>query len=229
MLLRLAYLTVTNAFAVLRLLPMGDRDKDVEILALRHQISVLERQLSADTRVRFAPEDRAFLAALLTSLRREVLRRLRLLIQPDTVLRRHRDLMRRRHARTSRPKRRGRPPTVRSIRALILRLVRENPSWGYRRVHGELTTLGIKVAPSTVWEILKQEGLDPAPERASTTWADRIWPLAARKKALWLSQSVTRFASRRAATLPRSPNPASVEASADRQSWAAGGADDQLG
>ena len=68
--------------------------------------------------------------------------------------------------------RRGRPPTVRSIRALILRLVRENPGWGYRRVHGELATLGIKVAPSTVWEILKQEGLDPAPQRASTTWAD---------------------------------------------------------
>ena len=55
---------------------------------------------------------------------------------------------------------------------LILRLVRENPSWGYRRVHGELITLGIKIAPSTVWEILKQKGLDPAPERASTTWAD---------------------------------------------------------
>jgi hypothetical protein len=127
-LLRPAYLTVANAFAALRLLPMGDRDKDVEILALRHQITVLERQLSADTRVRFAPEDRAFLAALLTSLPREVLRRLRLLIQPDTVLRRHRDPMRRRHARTCRPKRRGRPPTVRSIRALILRLVRENPS-----------------------------------------------------------------------------------------------------
>jgi transposase InsO family protein len=76
------------------------------------------------------------------------------------------------HVRQDEPKRRGRPPTVRSIRDLILRLVRENPGWGYRRVHGELTMLGIKVAPSTVWEILKQEGLDPAPERASTTWAD---------------------------------------------------------
>ncbi|NBE93205.1 integrase [Nonomuraea sp. KC401] len=172
MLLRLAYLTVTNTFAALRLLPMGDRDKDVEILVLRHQITVLERQLGADTRVRFAPEDRALLAALLTSLPREVLRRLRLLVRPDTVLRWHRDLLRRRHSRTCWPKRPGRPPTVRSIRALILRLVRENPGWGYRRVHGELTTLGIKVAPSTVWEILKQEGLDPAPERASTTWAD---------------------------------------------------------
>jgi transposase len=171
-LLRLAYLAVTNTFAALRLLPMGDRDKDVEILALRHQITVLERQLGADTRVRFAPEDRAFLAALLTLLPREALRRLRLLVRPDTVLRWHRDLMRRRHARTCRPKRPGRPPTVRSIRALILRLVRENPGWGYRRVHGELATLDIKIAPSTVWEILKQEGLDPAPQRASTTWAD---------------------------------------------------------
>ncbi|MET8004217.1 helix-turn-helix domain-containing protein [Nonomuraea glycinis] len=81
-------------------------------------------------------------------------------------------MLKQRHARTCRPKRPGRPPTVRSIRALILRLVRENPSWGYRRVHGELATLGIKVAPSTVWEILKQEGVAPSPERASVTWAD---------------------------------------------------------
>jgi hypothetical protein len=66
----------------------------------------------------------------------------------------------------------GRPATVRSIRALVLRLVRENPNWGYRRVHGELATLGIKVAPSTVWEILKTAGIDPAPQRNSTTWAD---------------------------------------------------------
>ncbi|MFF5209080.1 helix-turn-helix domain-containing protein [Streptosporangium sp. NPDC000396] len=172
MLFRLAYLTVTNAFAALRLLPMSDRDKDVEILALRHQITVLERQLGADTKVRFTLEDRAFLASLLASLPREVLGWLRLLVRPDTVLRWHREFMKRRHAGTCRPKRRGRPPTVRSIRVLIVRLVRENPGWGYRRVHGELTTLGIKVAPSTVWEILKQEGLDPAPERASTTWAD---------------------------------------------------------
>ncbi|MGW3346308.1 integrase core domain-containing protein [Nonomuraea rubra] len=172
MLLRLAYLTVTSAFAALRLLPMSDRDKDMEILVLRHQLAVLERQLGADTRVRFVPEDRALLAALLTSLPREVLRRLRLLVRPDTVLRWHSDLMRRRHGRICRPKRPGRPPTVHSIRALILRLVRENPSWGYRRIHGELTTLRIKVAPSTVWEILKQAGLDPAPERATTTWAD---------------------------------------------------------
>ncbi|MBO3751980.1 helix-turn-helix domain-containing protein [Streptosporangiaceae bacterium NEAU-GS5] len=109
------------------------------------------------------------LAALLAPLPREILHRLRLLVRPDTLLRWHRDLIKQRHARTCRPKRPGRPPTVRSIRVLILRLVKENPSWGYRRVHGELVTLGIKVAASTVWEILQQEGIDPAPERASLT------------------------------------------------------------
>nr|WP_237693355.1 integrase core domain-containing protein [Streptomyces sp. SID2888] len=169
--LRLAYLTVTNAFAALRLLPMSDREKDVEILALRHQIAVLGRQLSPG-RARFAPEDRTLLAALLAPLPREVLRRLRLLVQPDTVLRWHRNLIKKRHAASSRPKRPGRPRTVHSIRALVLRLVRENPSWGYRRVHGELAILGIKIAASTVWEILKAEGIDPAPERSTTTWAD---------------------------------------------------------
>ncbi|TKA06329.1 integrase core domain-containing protein [Actinacidiphila oryziradicis] len=170
MLLRLAYLTVTNAFAALRLVPVSDRDKDVEILALRHQITVLQRQLGHG-KVQFAVEDRAFLAALLTPLPREVLRRLRLLVRSDTVLRWHRDLMKQRHANASRPTRPGRPPTLRSIRQLVLRLVRENPSWGYRRVHGELATLGIKIAASTIWEILKQEGIDPAPERGNTTWA----------------------------------------------------------
>jgi hypothetical protein len=84
--LRLAYLGVPNAFALLRLLPMSDRDKDVEILALRHQITVLERQLGT-TRPRFLPSDRVFLAALLRRLPRDVLRRFRLLVQPDTVLR----------------------------------------------------------------------------------------------------------------------------------------------
>jgi putative transposase len=170
-LLKLAYLGVSNLFAVLRLLPMSDWDKDVEILALRHQIAVLERQLSGQ-RVQFAPGDRAFLAALLHHLPKDALRRMRLLVRPDTVLRWHRDLVARRHAARSRPKRGGRPRTVRSVRALVLRLARENPSWGYRRVHGELLVLGVKVAASTVWEILQDAGIPPAPERASSTWAD---------------------------------------------------------
>jgi putative transposase len=71
----------------------------------------------------------------------------------------------------SRPNRPGRPRTVCSIRLLVLRLARENPCWGYRRIHGELLVLGIKTAASTVWEILRQAGIDPAPERTSATWA----------------------------------------------------------
>ena len=86
MLLRLAYLGVTNVFALLRLLPMSSRDEDAEILALRHQLSVLQRQLSPD-RVRFTPGDRALLAALLHRIPRDVLKRLHLVVRPDTVLR----------------------------------------------------------------------------------------------------------------------------------------------
>ena len=129
MLLRLAYLGITNAFALLRLLPGNDRDKDTEILALRHQLAVLHRQ-PGEQRVRFEPADRAWLAALLHRLPKPTLQNLRLLVRPDTVLRWHRNLVARRHEAMSRPRRRGRPPTVRSIRALVLRLVAENPSWG---------------------------------------------------------------------------------------------------
>ena len=170
MLLRLVYLSVTNVFALLRLLAVSDRDKDVEILVLRHQVTVLQRQLGT-ARPRFSRCDRAFLAALLHWLSRDVLSRVPLLVCPETVLRGHRDLLARRHAARSRPGRPGRPRTIRSVRLLVLRLARENPSWGYRRIHGELLVLGIKVAASTVWEILKQAGIDPAPDRASTTWA----------------------------------------------------------
>src|SRR4051812_16114204 len=171
MLLRLAYLGITNACMLLRLLPGCDRDKDIEILSLRHQLAVLQRRLEGQ-QVRFEPADRAWLAALLHPLPRPTLRALRLLVQPDTILKWHRDLIARRHAAASRPGRRGRPRTLRSIRALVLRLARENSGWGYRRVHGELLTLGIKVAPSTVWEILREAGIDPAPDRAVTTWTD---------------------------------------------------------
>jgi len=88
-LLRLAYLGVTNALAMLRLLPTSHHDKNIEILALRHEIMVLQRQLGTH-RPRFEPADRAFLAALLHQLPRHILRRLRLLVRPDTVLRWHR-------------------------------------------------------------------------------------------------------------------------------------------
>ncbi|MEV0122659.1 integrase [Streptomyces sp. NPDC050703] len=168
MLIRFAYLAVTHASAALRLLPMSERDKDVEILALRHQI-VLERQLGPG-KVDYRPEDRAFLAALLAPLPRQVLPRLWLIIQPETVLRWHRSLIKRHHAAACGPKRPGRPRMVHSVRRLALRPVRENPGWGYRRIHGELTMLGVKIAASTVWEILQDTGIDPARQRTATTW-----------------------------------------------------------
>lgn len=148
MLLRLAYPGVTNVFALLCLLPMSDHGKDAEILALRHQIGVLERQLDGQ-RVRFAPRDRAIQAALLRRLPTQVLHGVRLLVRPDTVMHWHRDLHARRHTARSRPGRAGRPRTVRSIRALIPRLARENPGRGYRRIHGERLVLGVQVAAST--------------------------------------------------------------------------------
>ncbi|GAA2624695.1 integrase core domain-containing protein [Streptomyces vastus] len=168
MLLRLPYLAVSSVFAFIRLLPMSDVDKDIEILTLRHQLAVLQRQTD---RPRVTTADRAFLAALLHRLPRPKLRQLHLIVSPDTILRWHRDLMHRRHADASRRKRPGRPSARRSIQALVLRLARENSGWGYRRIHGELAALGIKIAPSTVWEILKQHGIQPAPERDRQTWA----------------------------------------------------------
>lgn len=196
MLLRLTYLTVTKVFAILRLLPASDRDKNIEILALRHQITVRQRQLGPE-RAKFAPADRALLAALLRPLPHEALRRLLLLVPPDTILRWHRDLLTQRRANASRPHRPGRPRTARSIRLLILRLASENPSWGYRSIHGELTTLGIKIAASTVWEILKAEGIEPAPGRATTAMPIvtevgdiSLFP-SARKLAFWAGLTPT--------------------------------------
>jgi putative transposase len=165
-LLRLVYLTMTTTFSFLGLLPRTNRDKEIEILVLRHQLMVLQRQAPKPV---FTRADRLLLAGLLHRLPMDRLRHLVLLVRPDTILRWHRDLMRRHHAAASTPRGRGRPPTVRSIRSLVLRLARENVS--YRRIHGEPAALGIKVAASTVWEILKAHGVDPSLERTATTWA----------------------------------------------------------
>jgi hypothetical protein len=107
MLLRLPYLAVSSVFALIRLLPISDVDKGMEILTLRYQLAVLQRQID---RPRVTPADRAFLAVLLHRLPRPRLRQLHLIVSPDTILRWHRDLMRRRHAGASRRKRSGRPP-----------------------------------------------------------------------------------------------------------------------
>src|SRR5258705_3941833 len=110
MLLRLPYLALTGVVTLIRLLPMSDLDKNVEILTLRHQLAILQRQIDKPRRT---PPDRAFLAALLHRLPRPTLRQLHLIVSPDTVLRWHRDLLRRHHATASRPKRAGRPPRAR--------------------------------------------------------------------------------------------------------------------
>jgi transposase len=189
-LVRFTYLAVTHAFAALRLLPMTNREKDIEILALRHQLTVLQRQLG-DQRPRLRPEDRALLAALLVPLARATVRRFRLLVSPDTVLQWHRDLVKHRHARLSVRRRPGRPRTLASVRRLVLRLAAENPSWGYRRIHGELALLGITIVPSTVWEILKSEGVDPAPHRTTVTWANFLRSQAEAVLAMDFIETVT--------------------------------------
>src|ERR1035441_8971115 len=111
--------------------------------------------------------DRAVLAALIRLLPGRL--RAHRLITPGTVLRWHRRLVTRKW---TYPNRTGRPPVSAEIAALIERLATENNGWGYRRIHGELLVLGVKIAASTVWEILRDAGIDPAPERTSTTWTD---------------------------------------------------------
>jgi putative transposase len=96
------------------------------------------------------------LAALLHRLPGLVLKRLRLVVRPDTVLRRHRDMVGRRHARRSCPRHPRRPRTVRSIRVLVLRMVRENPGWGYRRVHGELLVASLDMRRDRLGGVLHE-------------------------------------------------------------------------
>jgi hypothetical protein len=166
-LLRLPYLALTSVFAFIRLLPMSDVDKNVEILALRHRLAILQRQID---RPRLTQSDRAFLAALLHQLPRPTLRQLHLIVSPDTVLRWHRDLLRRHHAKASRPKRAGRPPTVRSIKALIVRLPGKTRAGA---THGSTASWppSTSRSPPTLWQILRRNGIAPAPERNHQTWA----------------------------------------------------------
>jgi hypothetical protein len=166
---RLAYLAATNTIAFPRPPPMSDREKEIEIPAPRHQLLVPRRQVG---KPRFEDTDRAVLAVLLHRLPLEKLGQLLPLVRPDTIPRWHRNPLKRRHAATRVPRRRGRPPTVRSIRAPVPRLARENSSWGYHRIHGELATPGIKAAASTIRETLKEHGIWPAPERQGTTRAE---------------------------------------------------------
>src|SRR5689334_19930998 len=147
----------------LALLARSDTAKDAEILTLRHEVAVLRRTSPCP---KMSWLDRAVLSAL-TRLLPAPLRRLRL-VSPRTLLRWHAQLVARRW--TFPHRRPGRPPTSAAIRDLVLQMARENPRWGYRRIQGELVGLGHCVAASTIWKILKDAGLDPAPRRAGPTW-----------------------------------------------------------
>jgi transposase len=146
--------------------------KDIELIVLRHQLEVLRRQVE---RPRLRSSDRALLAAASRLLPPR--RRHGLLVTPQTLLRWHRELVRRRwtYAR-ARP---GRLSIDAEKRELVLRLAHENPRWGYQRIAGELKKLGVAVSPSTVRRLLVSAGLGPAPRRAGPTWREFLRAQAA--------------------------------------------------
>ena len=169
MCLRFVFLLITRVAAWLRLSRREEAWKTAEILILRHQLAVLQRRQPRRPKLNWA--DRALVATLLGVIPKARRQGLRLLVTPDTIVRWHRDIVRRRQAARSKRGRTGRPATRRNIQALVRRLARENPGWGYRRIHGELAGLGVKVAASTVWEILKASDIDPARRRTGPTWS----------------------------------------------------------
>jgi len=161
----MAVLLIYLAFAQLvqwaALMARDSAAKDVELLMLRHEVAVLRRQVS---RPRVDAADRAVLAGLARLLPRRL--REALFVRPATLLRWHRDLVRRRW---TYPSRRGRPSVSAEIASLVLRLAKENWNRGYRRIHGELCRWGYQVGASTVWTILKRAGVGPAATRSALT------------------------------------------------------------
>jgi putative transposase len=160
---RLVYWALRRLFELLSLLARSEQRKEVESLLLRHELLVLRRPVA---RPQPRPADRIVLAAL-----GQALPRVRsLLVEPETLLRWHRELVRRRWNFPKRPA--GRPPTYAQARQFVLRLAAENTSWGYKRIHGELKGLGFTLSPSTVWNILRRHGIEPIPGRARPSWRE---------------------------------------------------------
>jgi transposase len=116
--------------------------------------------------------DRAWLALLAGTLPIDRLAAMRLFVTPATILRWHVTSSAGVGCACRAEAGPGRPPTCRNVRSVVLRLARENESWGYRRIHGERAALGVTVAPSTVWQILKDAGIDPAPRRDGPGWPE---------------------------------------------------------
>jgi transposase len=160
-----AYLVVRCLLGCLAVLSRGQVSKDAELLVLRHENAVLRRQVG---RLRYQPADRLWLAALSRLVPRHQWGEV-FAVTPATLLAWHRKLVARKWDYASR-RRPGRPSTAASIRKLVIRIATENPAWGHRRVQGELVRLGHQIAPSTVWQILHDAGIDPAPRRAGPTW-----------------------------------------------------------
>jgi transposase len=173
-LLKIVYLLVRRVLGLAVLVFRGDRAKDAELLVLRHENAVLRRYVG---RVRYEPGDRAWLAALARLIPRSRWAGV-FLVTPAALLAWHRKLAARKYD-TSGRRQPGRPPTVPSIARLAVRLAQENPLWGYRRIHGELTKLGVTVAPSTVWEILRAAGIEPSPRRSGPAWRQFLHAQAA--------------------------------------------------
>jgi hypothetical protein len=157
------YLVVCRLLEFVVLVGRGDRAKELEILVLRHELSILRRQVG---RPRFEAHDRVLLAAFSRMLPRRSWNAFS--VRPETLLAWQRRLVARRW--TYPHRRPGRPPISRDVRELILRLARENSSWGYLRIAGELRKLGIAVSATSVRNILANAGLPPAPQRDSQSW-----------------------------------------------------------
>jgi putative transposase len=160
---KFAYLTLCRSIQLLVLLARSDAAKDLEILVLRHQLAVLRRQTP---RPRFEPADRAVLAAISRALPRG--RWSCFFVRPETLLRWHRRLVA--GAWTYPHRQTGRPPLNPDVQQLIVRLAKEDPTWGYQRIKGELQRLGVHLSATAIRTTLRRHGLDPAPRRASGSW-----------------------------------------------------------